>query len=125
MDERAAIVFVPGVWPDQHMIVTGETPKRYRVRAPGDDPVTISGGRTLAPGQTSLVPKYAVTFMERVSETGREPRPCAACGAAIDPIDYCHACSTKAQCPVHKSPYKPAYVRYCASDCAAMGRRKP
>jgi hypothetical protein len=43
--------------------VVGETPKRWRIRAPGPDSVRLAGRRRcLKPGKTALVPKTAVQF---------------------------------------------------------------
>jgi hypothetical protein len=48
-------------------IIVGETPKRYRIQA--IERMALAGrNRWLDPGQTALVPKYAV----RITESGRE-----------------------------------------------------
>lgn len=45
------------------VVVTGETPERYRITAPPNTVVRLAGrSRTLAPGQVALVPKHAITF---------------------------------------------------------------
>jgi|GEM_PF-3593410 len=43
------------------VLILGETPKRYRIACVDDTPVRLAGHhRWLRPGQTALVPKYAV-----------------------------------------------------------------
>lgn len=51
----------------QAVIIEGETPKRYRVRAVGDAlrlPSRGQGVRIILRSGTALVPKYAVVFDE-------------------------------------------------------------
>ena len=74
MDERPAKLHLDG-WcgrTKQDVIVVGETPKRYRIRPAGDRSVRLAGrSRSLRPGDTALVPKRAITFVEpRASEGG-------------------------------------------------------
>jgi len=45
--------------------VIAETPKRYRVRGRGGQAITIAANRRLRAGQSTLVPKYAVRFVEQ------------------------------------------------------------
>ena len=46
-----------------HIVVVGETPKRYRIRGIGNGIVPLAGRmRSLQPGQTALVPKRSVRF---------------------------------------------------------------
>jgi hypothetical protein len=53
----------------QPVKVVGQTPKRYRIKPEGDIPVRLAGrSRSVRPGETVLVPKYAVT--KRVSRAG-------------------------------------------------------
>lgn len=65
MTERYAELHLDG-WMgrlSQDVLVVGETPKRFRIRPVGSDPVRLPGrNRYLYPGDTALVPKYAVRF---------------------------------------------------------------
>lgn len=46
----------------QAVLVVGETKARYRIAPAGDERVKLGGrSRWLAPGETALVPKRAVT----------------------------------------------------------------
>jgi hypothetical protein len=45
------------------VLVVSETPKRYRIRNPSDEPLRLAGrSRYLRPGAETLVPKSAITF---------------------------------------------------------------
>ena len=45
------------------VVVVGETPSRYRIRGVGTRPVRLAGHlRFVMPGDTALVPRYAVHF---------------------------------------------------------------
>lgn len=49
----------------QEIVIVGETGKKYKIRSKGDIKVCLAGrGRYLNPGDTVLVPKYAVTKRE-------------------------------------------------------------
>lgn len=47
---------------EQAVLVVGETPKRYRIRAVVDNTRMQGNWRSLKAGQEALVPKYAVRF---------------------------------------------------------------
>jgi len=50
----------------QEVLVVGETPKRYRIQAL--EQTRLAGRwRSLAKGQTALVPRHAVTFIDEVA----------------------------------------------------------
>ena len=62
--ERPAVVCLDG-WSgrvERPVTVVGETPKRYRIRA--DDGIVKLPGRWLHIGQSTLVPKSAIRFVE-------------------------------------------------------------
>lgn len=63
MEPRDAYICTDG-WEgrtEQFVLVVGETPKRYRIMA--TQGTKLAGrSRWLKPGQTALVPKYAVRF---------------------------------------------------------------
>lgn len=45
------------------VIVVGETPKKYRIKTAGEDPIRLAGRyKYLRPGEVALVPKSAVTI---------------------------------------------------------------
>jgi hypothetical protein len=46
----------------QDVLVVGETPQRYRIQAIDKDVRLAGRSRYLRPGETTLVPKHAVTF---------------------------------------------------------------
>lgn len=46
------------------VLVIGETPKRYRITSRDGKAYTFAANRKLAEGQSMLVPKHAVRFME-------------------------------------------------------------
>jgi hypothetical protein len=53
---------------DTPVLVVGETPKRFRITPPNDEPVKLAGrARWLQPGQTALVPKHAVRLADNES----------------------------------------------------------
>ncbi len=61
-DERAGFHAVP-------VIVIGETPTRYRIEA--IRPMRLAGrNRSLAAGETALVPRTAVRFLDPHAPTG-------------------------------------------------------
>jgi hypothetical protein len=45
----------------QAVMVVGETPKRYRIRAVDGEAVRLAGRRRISQAETALVPKHAVT----------------------------------------------------------------
>lgn len=50
-------------WP---VVIVGETPRRFRVKPDGVNPVRLAGpNRWLQPGDTALVPKHSVRVVER------------------------------------------------------------
>lgn len=62
--ERKAKLGIMGwhgtIWTD--VIVTDETPKRYRIKA--INKTSLAGSRMINQGETALVPKHAVRFTD-------------------------------------------------------------
>jgi hypothetical protein len=55
----------------QAVLIIGETPKRYRITPAGTDRVRLAGRyRWLAPGDSALVPKRAVTLATDANRDG-------------------------------------------------------
>lgn len=61
-NQRPAVLCMDG-WAgrsEQPVVVVGETPKRYRIRA--TERTRLPGNRWIEAGETTLVPRYAVKF---------------------------------------------------------------